>query len=143
LENNIAIVEAQIIVETAKVCSQLRWLVFAFLGVLVAVGIGAGMGITFGNGGASVRLLKLQERITKEMPLLQFGPSQIEVLNWLANEDPTMIDFKTTPFVTIMERYASIVTLYYSLNGPQWEDQGGFLSKESVCEWNKIKGVRR
>jgi hypothetical protein len=48
-----------------------------------------------------------------------------------------MIDFKTTPIRTILERYV-IVTLYYSLNGPNWGDQRGFLSEDSVCIWEGI-----
>jgi hypothetical protein len=145
--NNRTIAEAQI-VETAKVCGQPRWLISAFLGVLVAVAIGVGLGIALGSGGEptlapsdpplSDRRNELEEVLIAEIPSVQFGPSQREALNWLANEDPAILDFKTTPIRSILERYV-LVTLYYSLNGPDWEDQRGFLSEESVCKWNIIK----
>jgi hypothetical protein len=131
-ENNEAISEAQIVktAETAKFCGQPRWLIFALLGVVVSVAIGAGMGVALGNGGDDPQLsdrgIELQNRIIDEIPSSQFGSPQIKVINWLANEDPAMLDFETTPFETILERYA-MVTLYYSLNGPQWEDQDGFF----------------
>jgi hypothetical protein len=145
-ENSKTIAEAQI-VETATLCGQPRGLIFALLGVLVAVAIGASLGVALGSGGEptlapldpplSDRRNELEEVLIAEIPSVQFGPSQREVLNWLANEDSAILDFKTTPIRTILERYV-IATLYYSLNGPQWEDQRGFLSEESVCKWNII-----
>jgi hypothetical protein len=138
LPDDQTIAKAQI-VETAKVCGQPRWLIFALLGVLVAVAIGAGLGVALGSGGdASVRRVELEEVQISEIPSVQFGPSQREAIDWLANEDPAMLDFKTTPIGTILERYV-VVTLYYSLNGPDWENQRGFLSEESVCNWRLIK----
>jgi hypothetical protein len=140
---NEAISEAQIVktVETAKLCGQPRWLIFAWLGVLVAGAIGAGLGVPLSNGGdavpASVRRNELKDILFAEIPTVQFGFFQTEALDWLADEDPAMIDFETTPNRTIVERFV-IVTLYYSLNGPQWVDQRGFLSEESVCKWNSI-----
>jgi hypothetical protein len=139
-ENNKTIAEAQI-VETAKVCGQPRWLIFALLGVLVAVAIGVGLGVALGSGGdASVRRAELEKVLIAEIQSVQFGSSQIEAIDWLANEDPAMLDFKTTPIRTILERYV-VVTLYYSLNGPDWENQRGFLSEESVCNWSLIKAT--
>jgi hypothetical protein len=129
------------IVETAKVCGQPRWLIFALLGVLVAVLIGAGVGVALGSGGdASVRRVELEEVLIAEIPSVQFGSSQREAIDWLANEDPAMLDFKTTPIRTVLERYV-VVTLYYSLNGPDWENQRAFLSEESVCNWSLIKAT--
>jgi hypothetical protein len=130
-------------------------LILALLGVLVTGAIGVGLGVSLGKGGeptlipsdpapsptpapiADRRKDELQEVLFAEIPSVQFGPSQREVLNWLANEYPAILDFKTTPIRTILDRYV-IVTLSYSLNGPQWEDQRGFLSEESVCKWNLI-----
>jgi hypothetical protein len=143
-ENNKEIAEAQIVdtaPETATLCGQPRWLIFAFLGVLGTIAIGASLGVALGNSGDDPQLsdrgIELQNRIIDEIPSSQFGLSQRQVLNWLANEDPAMLDFETTPFGTILERYA-MVTLYYSLNGPQWEDQDGFLSEKSVCSWGNV-----
>jgi hypothetical protein len=143
-ENNKEIAEAQIVdtaPETATLCGQPRWLIFALLGVLGTIAIGAGVSVALGNGGDDPQLsdrgIELQNRIIDEIPSSQFGSSQIKVIKWLANEDLLMLDFETTPFETIMERYA-MVTLYYSLNGPQWEDQDGFLSEKSVCSWGNI-----
>jgi hypothetical protein len=113
---------------------------FRFAGSLVAAASGAGLVVAFGNGGASVRRIELQDRIIEEIPTFTFGASQIEVLDWLADEDPAILDFETTPFRTILERYA-IVTLYNSLNGRRWQDQRRFLSKESVCKWNIINAA--
>jgi hypothetical protein len=146
--DNKEIEEAQIVetADTATLCGQPRWLIFALLGVLVTIAIGAGLGVVLSNGGDVVDRLapsdaptpsdrrnKVEEIISAQIPSFQLGPSQIKALNWLANEDPAMLDFETTPFGTILERYA-IVTLYYSLNGPLWMLQLR-LSEESVCSW--------
>jgi hypothetical protein len=138
LENNKPIAEAQI-VETAKVCGQPRWLIFALLAVVVAAAIGAGLGVRFGSGGDDPpipdRPNELEKVLGAIIPSLEIGSSHGEAFNWLANEDPAFLDFETTPSRTILERYV-IATLYYSLNGPDWEEQLGFLSEESVCKWN-------
>jgi hypothetical protein len=145
------------IAETAKVCGQPRWLIFAFLGVLLTGVIGVGLVAALGSGGEPTLALsdaapsptlapiadrrnELEELLLAAIPTLQFGSFQIEALNWLAKEDPAMLDFEITPIRTILERYA-IVTLYYSLNGSQWEDRRGFLSEESVCKWNIINAA--
>jgi hypothetical protein len=137
-ENKEAISEAQIIEtgQTAKLCGQPRWLIFALLGVLVTIAIGAGLGVALGNGGDdrppvfpdddddplpvfSDRGFELQDRIIDEIPSLQFGSSQIQAINWLADEDPAMIDFETTSIETILVKYV-MATLYFSWNGPEW-----------------------
>jgi hypothetical protein len=163
-ENNQTIAKAQIL-ETAKVCGQPRWLIFAFLGVVLTGAIGVGLGVALSNDPPltspapfapdptrapsptpapiapdSDRRVELEKVLSAEIPLLEFGASQIEVLNWLANEDPAMLNFETTPFRTILERYV-IVTFYYSLNGPDWGDQLGFLSEESVCKWSLLNAT--
>jgi hypothetical protein len=130
-------------------------LIFAGLRVVV-VAIGAGLtGFVLGIGGdvvseavdtlaptlapsgspTSHRRNELEKILSAEIPTLQFGFSQTEALDWLANEDPAMLAFETTPSKIILERYA-IVTLYYSLDGPKWEDQRDFLSEEPVCKWS-------
>jgi hypothetical protein len=140
LPDDKAIAEAHIVV-TAKVCGQPRWLIFPLLGVLVAAAIGASLGVGLSGGDPFLdRLNELKEVLRAESPFLEFGAAQTDAINWLAKEDPAFLDFEATPSRTILERYV-IVTLYYSLNGPDWQEQLGFLSKESVCKWGVVNAA--
>jgi hypothetical protein len=85
----------------------------------------------------ALSVLLLEEPGLDRRALSSPGTPQYQALIWLVYGDPAILDFKTTPPRTILERYV-IATLYYSLNGPEWKDQRGFLSDESVCKWSPI-----
>jgi hypothetical protein len=66
---------------------------------------------------------------------------QFLALDWLANDDPALLDLDSTPPVILVERYA-LAVLYYATNGEDWSNELNFLSASSVCEWTKGgKGV--
>jgi hypothetical protein len=141
-DNTQAISEAQI-VETAKICGQPRWLVFALLGVLVVGVIGVGLGVAFGNGGADddppssvPRGIELEKKISAIIPSLQLGPSQTEALNWLADDDPANLDFELVSTDELLERFI-MALLYFSMGGDNWANSFGFLSASSVCMWEE------
>jgi hypothetical protein len=133
----------QAIEEAAKVCGQPRWLIFALLGVLLTVAIGVGLGIPLSNGGGGEppsfapnlnRRNEVEKILSAEIPSFQLGPSQIEALNWLAEDDPANLDFYFVPPDELLERFV-MVLLYFSMGGENWDDSSGFLSAVSVCGW--------
>jgi hypothetical protein len=54
---------------------------------------------------------------------------------WMADTDPTPLDFESTPISTIIERFV-IVLLYFATNGDSWLADFKFLTPGSVCGWN-------
>ena len=60
---------------------------------------------------------------------------QYAALEWLADEDPALLDLKETDFETISDRY-KVALLYFSSSGSNWRRQHHFLSETSICEWN-------
>jgi hypothetical protein len=158
----------QAIEEAAKVCGQPRWLIFALLGVLLTGAIGVGLGITLSNGGDAVsevvdalaptlapsepptfaptfvptlnRRNEVEKILSAEIPSFQLGSSQIEALNWLADDDPANLDFELVPPDELLERFV-VALLYFSMRGENWVDSFGFLSPSSVCWWNEYDDV--
>jgi hypothetical protein len=152
-ENNEAISEAQIeTAETAKLCGQPRWLIFTLLGVLVSVAIGAGVGIALSlepsdsplptSAPTSERRNDVEKIISSEIPSFQLGPSQIEALNWLADDDLANLNFELVTPTELLERFV-LALLYFSTGGENWADKtgsdiSGFFSAMSVCSWNGV-----
>ena len=61
--------------------------------------------------------------------------AQGKAMEWLARDDPAALDFDTTGFNILAERYV-LALLYFASNGLNWAQQYSFLSSNSVCEWN-------
>ena len=153
-ETQVVVAEAQI-VKTAKVCGQPRWLILALLGVLVVLAIVAGMGVALSNDPSLTvpspatiapdpspaptidRRKEVEEIIRARIPSFQLGPSQIQTLNWLADDDPATLDFELVSTDEVLEQFV-LALLYFSTKGENWGDSSGFLSASSICSW---KGV--
>lgn len=62
---------------------------------------------------------------------------QGQALAWLVDEDPAQLSVDTSSGTEIMERFAA-ATLYFSTGGGEdlWTSSFGFLSAESICNWN-------
>mmetsp|Transcript_11467 Transcript_11467/g.22658 ORF Transcript_11467/g.22658 Transcript_11467/m.22658 type:complete len:812 (+) Transcript_11467:202-2637(+) len=66
------------------------------------------------------------------------GSPQNMALDWIANEDPAALSAESTE---LTERFAA-ATLYFATGGPQtWSDSLGFLSGDSICEWNNGRNL--
>ncbi|KAL3933377.1 MAG: hypothetical protein SGBAC_010427 [Bacillariaceae sp.] len=58
---------------------------------------------------------------------------QGKALQWLKlGDNGTKVD--VTPDHQMVERYVMAV-FYYATDGPNWEQQAGFLTQPSICEW--------
>jgi hypothetical protein len=151
--------------EDAKVCGQPRWLMFALLGwVLLTGAIGVSLGIPLSNGGDTLsevvnalapsfaptfsptfapnlkRRNEGEKIISAEILSFQLGPTQVEALNWLADDDPANLDFELVPPDELLERFV-VALLYFSMRGESWVDSFGFRSASSVCMWNEYNDV--
>ena len=60
---------------------------------------------------------------------------QFAALDWLVKPDSSDKDILTLPSGVVRERYV-VALLHTALRGNQWADQYGFLSSNSVCDWN-------
>ena len=62
---------------------------------------------------------------------------QGQALAWLVDEDPAQLSVDTSSGTEVMERFAA-ATLYFSTGGGEdlWTSSFGFLSAESICNWN-------
>jgi hypothetical protein len=160
-ESNEAISEAQIVktAETAKLCGQPRWLIFAMLGVLVSVAIGAGLAIALSiddtlaqsdspsptstptsaltSAPTPDRRNEVEKIISAEIPSFQLGPSQEEALNWLAHHDPANLDFERVSPDEVLERFV-IALLYFSTGSENLYDPAAVLLRSSVCDWERV-----
>ena len=65
---------------------------------------------------------------------------QFAALDWLVNRDNMAKDLNTIPVSVVQERYV-IALLYTAMNGNKWADQYGFLSGNSVCDWNEASSA--
>ncbi|CAJ1935905.1 unnamed protein product [Cylindrotheca closterium] len=61
---------------------------------------------------------------------------QGKALKWLKSDTGSLVD--VTPADVMVERYAMAV-FYYATDGPNWEEQAGFLTQPSICEWWNTK----
>jgi hypothetical protein len=66
-------------------------------------------------------------------PTSTHGELQYTAVEWLANADPAMLALVTSAEI-FKNRYALFV-LYYSTNGPGWNNNTNWLSSSSVCDW--------
>jgi hypothetical protein len=102
----------------------------------------AGVGVALRNGGEPSTFAPTPDRrnevekiISAEIPSFQLGPSQIEALNWLADDDPANLDLDLVSTNELLERFI-IALLYFSTGGKKnLDDSSGFLSAVSVCGW--------
>jgi hypothetical protein len=83
----------------------------------------------------------LSEKITPTAKFKDITSPQYMAAKWIADvddydmeipHDPTNVD-DSYDFV---QRYVMAV-FYYALGGDEWQDDYGFLSSSSVCEWNE------
>mmetsp|Transcript_26413 Transcript_26413/g.64362 ORF Transcript_26413/g.64362 Transcript_26413/m.64362 type:complete len:367 (-) Transcript_26413:119-1219(-) len=61
---------------------------------------------------------------------------QGKALKWLKSDTGSKVD--VTPAHIMVERYAMAI-FYYATDGPNWEEQAGFLTQPSICEWWNTK----
>ena len=62
------------------------------------------------------------------------GTPEYQALDWLANQDPLMLDPRVLTD-ELANRYI-LSLFYYSLGGPMWTEQLNFLTEKPVCKWN-------
>lgn len=60
---------------------------------------------------------------------------QAKALNWIVDEDPAALSLDTATADVIRERFA-VACLYFATNGAEWTSDLGFLSADSICNWN-------
>lgn len=58
---------------------------------------------------------------------------QYKALHWLAYEDPSTFGDKTE----LLDRYA-LTVLYFSTNGPEWKNEGNWVTGKHTCEWEHV-----
>jgi hypothetical protein len=56
-------------------------------------------------------------------------------LNWLANQDPAMLNISAASVETIINRYV-VALIYFADGRSNWKYQLHFLSRSSICNWN-------
>jgi hypothetical protein len=66
--------------------------------------------------------------------------AQYTAAMWLAGSDPAILDLATVEFDQLVQRYL-MALLYYSTKGDEWTSQLGFLTADTVCDWNARSGV--
>jgi hypothetical protein len=62
---------------------------------------------------------------------------QYAAANWMAEEDPLVLNFSAISLDVIVQRYL-LTLVYYSTNGSNWDDQEDFLSQVDVCDWSGV-----
>jgi Leucine rich repeat len=62
---------------------------------------------------------------------------QYSALEWLVKKDDARIDLQSSRYETVIERYVAVL-LYFATSGDEWESRLGFLSRDSVCGWNRF-----
>lgn len=83
-----------------------------------------------------VAFLRILDEVTPEAQLLDQATPQGMAYVWIISEDPLQVSPCTYP--TVEQRYA-LATFYYSTIGPQWTNQGNWLSGEPECQWTNIR----
>lgn len=76
-------------------------------------------------------LFELCAEITDVDVLSDPSTPQNKAYEWLVNDDSLQIDPCTYP--TVQQRYA-LATFYFSTNGDNWVDNGGWMSASQECE---------
>ena len=73
--------------------------------------------------------------ITSDLQVLEDTYTyQYQALAWLADDDPTELDFSAQPKQILIERYV-LALFYFMTNGKAWKSQLNFLGQSSVCDW--------
>ena len=71
------------------------------------------------------------------------GTPQYLAVQFMADEDPAELDIpESTGYddaMDFVQRYV-VTLLYYSTNGPEWDNQLNFLTDLHVCNWNEQIG---
>lgn len=78
-------------------------------------------------------LLKLYE-LSGEAAIHNNNSAQYSAANWIINNDLEQLDANSN---RLKQRYV-ISLLYYTLNGPSWLNNTGFLSSSNECLWYGI-----
>ena len=72
---------------------------------------------------------------------LSSSSPQAMAFDWIVNTDEAQLTVETASVVEITERFAA-ATLYFATGGPSsWVSSLGFLSNDSICNWNDGKDV--
>ena len=72
---------------------------------------------------------------------LSSSSPQAMAFDWIVNTDKAQLTVETASVVEITERFAA-ATLYFATGGPSsWISSLGFLSEDSICNWNDDKDV--
>ena len=72
---------------------------------------------------------------------LSSSSPQAMAFDWIVNTDEAQLTVETASVVEITERFAA-ATLYFATGGPSsWISSLGFLSEDSICNWNDGKDV--
>jgi hypothetical protein len=72
---------------------------------------------------------------------LSSSSPQAMAFDWIVNTDEAQLTVETASVLEITERFAA-ATLYFATGGPSsWVSSLGFLSNDSICNWNDGKDV--
>ena len=74
------------------------------------------------------------ETFTDRKVLNRESSPQHKAAQWIADEDVLHLPINDETF---LERYA-LATLYFSTDGPNWENNLSFLTEKPVCDWNQV-----
>jgi hypothetical protein len=86
---------------------------------------------------ATFQSVLLNHRVSSRQHLDQSGTPQHEALHWLVNEHFLNA---SSSVQSIIDRYV-LTVMYYAYDGSQWYDPIGFLSFQSICNWNSFLGI--
>ena len=79
-------------------------------------------------------LAELLEPISGDAIYEEMTP-QGQAYNWLLEYDPANLDIRSESESTLINRY-TLAVIYYTMGGPQWNDQLNFLSSKNICDWH-------
>lgn len=119
--------------------------------VAIAVGLGVGLGVSFNDTSAAMptasptpaptltpygSLRQLVSPYSSDDDLDDETSPQAKAIDWLLNKDPAQLLPLQEGFAewTLLERYAMAV-LFFSTDGPKWDENLDFMSESSVCDW--------
>ena len=84
-----------------------------------------------------VATIKFLSQVSDEQKLTTLYTPQSMAAQWIAEKDERMLEVPSGDYMDnleFVERYI-IAVFYFSLNGPQWDLQLGFLGSSSICDW--------
>ena len=68
------------------------------------------------------------------------GNSRFRALHWVANEDPLQLEFDSSNYQLIRQRYVLLV-FYFSTKGWCWERSTNWLTGSDECYWEAVSCV--